>query len=261
MRNRRSGRAALVLALVLAGGAAATVHDGGSVAATGCPQPYPVRLELSPGGATAAAIVTCTDAAATSLWLHNTGDFVWRITANRASVTQHTRTYEANARRAAIGEVYRFAVLGPDTALTVHTFPAAVTVQPDDHLSTVWWTHELLNDILTDDWSEAVIESATVRSRVGGTLATCAIAAGAGYKNLGTLRNDDEQVERFLAAVGVTSNVSSCATSWASLGDEVDDVPPWRKTVMSLTDEADFLAKANTFLDRMNTLRKLIPVL
>lgn len=260
MGVRRRSTAALVMLMIVV---TATATHGGAVAAAtkGCPQLYPIKLGWPSGAATAEAdILACTDAQYSAVWFLNEGDFVWRMWAvgGAAPVTQHTDTPEAEARRAAIADIYRYQVLGPDTWLTVHAYPSDVRVYPDDDLSALWWTHVLLSDIIIDEVGDWTTWAATQRSRASGTLATCAIAAASAVEDIGTLRTDDDSVEQFLAAIGLAASGGTCARSWANLADDVD-LPPWRRSVLSLTRSVGFVDEAGSFLSRLNTLSKLIP--
>lgn len=253
---------AVALSVIVVG---TCVSQGAAPAAadSACPDLYPVELVMQPNGSAASAIVACTNTLASSVWFYNTGEFVWRITSSPggARVSQHTTTEDAVALRNAVALVYDRAVLGPETWLTVHTQPSAVRIWPDDDLSALWWTHDLLNDIVEDAVEDGAILLASQRSKVAGTLATCGIAASNGIDDLGTLRGDTDRVEKFLAAIGLTSSAGTCATSWANLRNEVDDLPTWRRGVMSLADDADFLATVDTHLSRFLKLSRLSPVL
>ena len=261
------GLAALAAVSLMAGCNHHSTSAPGPGPDAGCTQSFPDRLGVTTQVQEEVEyldeVAACAAPFTAQTYLRNESPVVWTITTtNGDSVKQQTASLRLDSFRALAKSVYPYAILAPGSDVVVEASPVNVEWNLAPGLSAMWLAHDTLADQVEKFGEDQLINMLSDHSPRRQALITCSLTAYRAAGEAGTLLTSSQPGEELLGDLGIFSPVlTSCARAWQLADEDVLERFPrtatWTDDIIRLSEDVDFVARANAELTELRTLGKI----
>jgi hypothetical protein len=212
-------------------------------------------------------VTACTNISRTALLIVNDSEAAWTVTTADpdATVDQLTHTIQAEVFRATAAQVYRYAVIAPQSSVVVHAAPARIEWNLAPGLSVAGLAQEQVIDKLSSVATELVTEIAANGSSRRHAVIACGVAAFHFARDAGDGLTGSDLGERLWKRLGIGAEITECGHWWLRADDEArvkfGEIPRWTTEIEALGHDAQFLAKADEEMSLLSRVGKALILL